>query len=115
MIGRAEMPKVDMWLELEAPFQLGGNARLADAGFARNQHDLAVTHLGVSPAAQQQVGLFFAADQWGQRRTSQCLETARNGAWSQHLPSRHWRGETLHLDSTEIPVLEEIAGEPAGA
>jgi hypothetical protein len=41
-----------MWLELEAPFQLRGNARLADAGFAGNQHDLAVAHLGARPAAQ---------------------------------------------------------------
>jgi hypothetical protein len=31
-----------MGLRVEAPFQLRSNARLADAGFARNYHDLAV-------------------------------------------------------------------------
>jgi hypothetical protein len=37
-------------LEVEAFFQLRGDARLADARFAGDQHDLTVAGLGAGPA-----------------------------------------------------------------
>ena len=64
---------------------------------------------------QQQVDLLVAADQPGQRRSAQCLEPARDDARTQHLPSRHRRGDALDLDGAEIAVLEEIADQPARA
>ena len=104
-----------MRLGVEALLQCRGDARLAEAGFARDQHDLAVARLGARPAAQQQVDLLVAADQRGQRRSAQCLEPARDGTRTQHLPGRHRRGDALDLDGAEIAVLEEIADQPARA
>ncbi len=43
------------------------------------------------------------------------LEPALHRAGTQHLPSRHRRGDALHLDGAEIAVLEEIADQPARA
>ena len=104
-----------MRLGLEALRQCRGDARLADAGFAGDQHDLAVSRLGARPAAQQQVDLLVAANQPGQRRSAQRLEPARDGARTQYLPGRHRRGDALDLDGAEIAVLEEIADQPARA
>jgi len=52
-----------MRLDVEAFFQLRGDARLADSGFAGDKHDLAVADLGPRPPSQQQVDLLVAADQ----------------------------------------------------
>ena len=104
-----------MRLGVQAILQRRGDARLADAGFARDQHDLAVARLGARPAAQQQVDLLVAPDQPGQRRSAQCLEPARDGTRPQHLPGRHRPGDTLDLDGSEIAILEEIADQPARA
>jgi hypothetical protein len=41
-----------MRLGMEALRQCRGDARLAEAGFARDQHDLAIARLGTRPAAQ---------------------------------------------------------------
>ena len=71
-----------MGFRVEAPFQLRCDTRLADPGFAGDQHDLAVANLGARPAAQQQIELLVTADQRGQRRAVQCLESARDGARS---------------------------------
>src|SRR6516164_839738 len=86
VIGRAEIAQAQMRLGPEALRQCRGDARLADSGFARNQHDLAVPGLGARPAAQQQVDLFVAADERGQRRSAQCLKPARDGAWTHDQP-----------------------------
>jgi hypothetical protein len=52
-----------MALGVEAPLQLRSDARLADAGLAGDQHDLAVSRLGTRPAPQQQVDFLLAADE----------------------------------------------------
>jgi len=95
--------------------QCRGDARFADAGFARDQHNLPVTRFGVRPAAQEQIDLLVAADQWSQSRSAQCLEPARDDTLAQYLPGRHRLGDPLHLDGAEIAVLEEIADQPARA
>src|SRR5262245_61145478 len=51
--------KADMGLGVEAPLQLCSDARLANAGLAGDQHNLAIAGLGPRPAAQQQFKLFF--------------------------------------------------------
>jgi hypothetical protein len=100
---------------VEALLQCRGDPRLAEAGLARDQHDLAVAGLGARPAAQEQVDFLVAADQPGQCRSAQCLEPARDDARTQHLPSRHRPGDALHLDGAKIADLEEIADQPARA
>jgi hypothetical protein len=115
MIGRAEIAQVEIWLAVQALRQCRDHARLADAGFARDQHDLTIARLGARPAPQQQVDFLVPADQSGQRRSAQCLEPARNCARTQHLPSRHRRGDALDLDGAEIAVFEEITDQPARA
>ena len=57
VIGRAEIAQSDMRLGLEPLLQCCDDARLAEAGFAGNQYDLAVARLGTRPAPQQQVDL----------------------------------------------------------
>ena len=104
-----------MRLGMEALRQCRGDARLADAGLARDQHDLAVPRLGAGPAAQQQVDLLVAADQRTQRRSAQGFEPTRNDARTQHLPSGHRFDDALHRDGAEIAVFEESADEPTRA
>ena len=84
-------------------------------GFAGDQHDLAVAGFGARPSAQQQFDLLVAADQWGQCRSAQRLEPARDDARTQYLPSRHRCGDALDLDGAETADLEEIADQPARA
>jgi hypothetical protein len=115
VIGRAEIAQADIWLGVEALRQRRGDARLAEAGFARDQHNLAVAGLGAGPAPQQQVDLLVAADQSSHCRSAQCLEPARDGARTQHPPGRHRRGDALDLYAAEIAVFEEIAEQAAGA
>jgi len=50
-------------LGVQALRQCRGDARLANTGFARDQHDLAVPGLDARPKAQQQVDFFVASDQ----------------------------------------------------
>src|SRR5207302_2571339 len=88
-IGRAEIALPEMRLDLKTLLQSRGQARLTDAGLAGDQHDLAVPRLGARQASQQQVDFLVAAKQPCQRRSSQCLELARDSARTQHLRSRH--------------------------
>ena len=104
-----------MGLVIKAFFHGRGDPGLAEAGFARNQHDLAISPLGACPTAQQQVDLLVASNQPGQCRPAQRLEPARDGAWAQHLPGRHRRREALQRDRAEIAVFEEIADQPPRA
>jgi len=93
-----------MGLRVEAPFQLRSNARLADAGFARNYHDLAVAR-GRAPSG---------AIEGRSPRRDRLAESAPILA-TQYLPSRHRRGDALDVDGTEVAVLEKSAEQPARA
>ena len=103
-----------MRLGVQAFLKCRGDARLADAGLARDQHDLAVARLGARPAAQQQVDLLVAADQRGQRRSAQCLEPARHDTLTQHLPTAHRLGVAVRVDCAEIAAVEQIADQTPG-
>jgi hypothetical protein len=67
IIGRAEIAQTNMRLGVEPLRHYRGDSRLANAGFAGDQHDLAVTGLGARPAPQQQLDLLVAPNQRGQR------------------------------------------------
>ena len=100
---------------MEAFLQCRDDARLSDAGFAGNQHDLPVARLGALPAPQEQVHFLVAANQGGQRRSAQCFEPARNDTRTQHLPSLNRPRNALDLDGAEIVVFEEVADQPPSA
>ena len=102
----AEIANTGVGLYGELFMQSSGEPRLADAWLARQQHDLAVAGLGARPAPQQQVYLLVAADQRGQRRSTQRLEPALDGARAQRLPSRHRLRDALEFDLAEISVFE---------
>src|SRR6516165_6487339 len=114
-IGRTEIAQMEMRLGAKALLQLHCDTRLADAGLARDQHDLAIARLGARPATQQQVDLLVAANQRGQGRAAQRLEAAGNGARTHYLPRPHRFGDTLDRDGTEIATFEEIADQQARA
>ena len=103
-----------MRLGVEAFRQCRGDARLADAGFAGDQHDLAVARLGARPAAQQQIDLLVAADQRAQRRSAQRLEPAFDETLSQHLPTTHRLGAAVGFDRAEIAAVEQVADQTPG-
>ena len=56
--------------------QRAGEARLADAGLSREQHDLALAVSGLLPAPQQQGELLLAADERREALPVQRLEPA---------------------------------------
>jgi hypothetical protein len=62
VVGRAEVAQAQTRLGMKALLQCRGHARLAEAGFTRDQHDLAVARLDARSAPQQQVDLLVAAD-----------------------------------------------------
>src|SRR5215471_18761874 len=51
-IGRTEVSQPKMRLDLKTLFQYCSDSRFAEAGFAGDQHDLALPRLGVRPTAQ---------------------------------------------------------------
>ena len=109
------MAQTEMRFGLQAFFKFRGDARLAEAGLARNEYDLAVASLGARPPAQQQVDLFVAANQRGQFRSVQCLEAARKGALHQHLPTANWLGVAVRIECAEIAAIEQVADQtPSG-
>src|SRR5580693_6497355 len=97
------------------PFDQGlGEARLANARFARDQDDAALAGLRLLPAPSQQPQLLVAVDEWRARR-AQRLETALGSALA-HYPCGFDRyGEAFDLDRAEILVVEQPAGQPPRA
>src|SRR5215471_14565489 len=105
-----------MRLAAEPLFQRRGDARLADAGLAGDQHDLASARLGARPTTQQQVDLLVAANQRGQCRSAQRLETALDTALSQHLPAADdWLGAGDGFDRAELAAVEQAADQASGS
>ena len=52
IVGRTEITQSGMRVRLQSLAQLGGQARLANTGLARNHNDLTLTALGMLPAAE---------------------------------------------------------------
>ena len=92
---RAEIAQARVWLAAEPLHDSLSDARFADAGLARDQHDAARRRaLACSQRRMQQLDLLVAADQ---RRggCAQRLEAALDRARAQHLPGWHVLGEAL--------------------
>src|SRR5918995_1402814 len=94
--------------------QAPGEARFADAGLAREEHDLAVAVLGPGPALEQDAELVLAPDQRGEMLAMQRLEAALGAALAFDPPGREGLGEALEAERTEVGQLEQPADQAAG-
>ena len=104
-----------MRLILEPPAQRPNEARLADAGLARQQHHLAVALLGSLPVLEQQADLMLATDKRRQACPVQRLEPALGGAFPDHAPRPHRNGKALQGLQAEFGELEQPANQLPGA
>src|ERR1700733_11561726 len=81
--------------------------RLANTGFARQQHHAAFALYRLLPAAQQQLDIFFTAEQRTQTATPVlCLKAAYHSAYTQHLPRPDRFRYAFKRDTTKITVFE---------
>ena len=113
MMRLAEVAQAGMGIVLDVIFQRRGQARLADAGLAGQQHHAAFAVLDLLPSPQQQLHFLVAADQRGLGCRAEGLEAARDGALAQHAPSADRVLEALELRRLDGLVFEQIAGEAA--
>ncbi len=88
-------------------------ARLADAGFARQQHHAAVIVFGLRPPAGQQIELLVAADQRHLVGLAQLLEAALHALFTEHAPGGDRTIEALERARIDRFVFEQIAGQTA--
>src|SRR6516162_5256237 len=103
-----------MRLALKALRQCRGQARLADARLAGDQHHTPFAELRLLPAPQKQVELLVAADQWCDPRT-QCFEAADDPALADHTPGTLWLGKARERLGPEILDIEQRAELSPGA
>ena len=69
--------------------------RLADAGLAGEQNDLALARLRLRPTPEQQFGFFFAPDEGGQPARVQRLEPAFLRTFAESRIGARWLGDAL--------------------
>jgi hypothetical protein len=93
--------------------QRGGEARLADAGFAAQQHRLPVARAGAAPAAEQQLQFFLAPDEGRGVARPQRLEAALDPAFTHGTPSTHRARHALQPGLAQVGPLEQRPREPA--
>jgi hypothetical protein len=113
MMWRAKIPQAEVRLAGNLFEQRRGQARLSDAGLAREQDDATLAALRLLPTSQQQLQLFVAAQQRRHAGLMQCFEAALRGAEAHDLPGLHCIGEALERQRAEVAVVEEPAGEAA--
>ena len=76
--------------------------RLANAGFAAEQHDLAVPSFALLPAAAQQPDLLIASDQEQRPGRHKLLVTAGRRQQATHTADRHRLGDPGERMGTQI-------------
>src|SRR5215472_16999138 len=114
MVRRAETAQTDVWI-IAQPLQHGlGEARFADAGLTRYQHDRAIAAFYLLPAAHQQLDLFIAAEQW-RSGYPQGLEAAIDPVRTDHSPDRHRVAEACDGYAPESEILKESTDEAVSA
>src|SRR5215831_11893676 len=114
MVRRAEAAQADVWI-IAQPLHHGlGEARFADAGFTRYQHDRAIAAFYLLPSAHQQLDLLIAAEQ-GRPGYAQGLEAAIDRARTDDSPDRHQSAKSCDKHAPESEILEESTDEAAGA
>src|SRR5262245_31935064 len=114
MVRRREIAQPRMRFAGDALCKRRGQPRLADAGLAGDQHDPALTGLGLPPAALEQVEFLVAADQ-RRRLRAQCLEAADDAAFADHLPGMRplgEAGERLRPEAFDLALTADLAACP---
>src|SRR6516164_518219 len=114
MVRRAETAQTDMWIIAQPLQRCLGEARFADAGLTRYQHDRTIAAFDLLPAAHQQLDLLIAAEQWCSGY-AQGLEAAIDRARTHHSPGRHRVAVAHDGDAPESEILEESTDKAAGA
>ena len=89
-----------------------GQARLADARFARDQHNLAVPRPGAALPRDQVGALGLASDNAGQPRWMSCLEPALAFGHAKRRPCFDGLGKALDGVLAEVAQPETIAEQP---
>jgi hypothetical protein len=112
--GRALKSHEHVWLVLKSGDQCRGDPRLADAGWAREQHHLSLTRLGRSPSIQQERYLSIPAEKGPATGRADGLEPIVHIALGNNPPSLHWNGSALKLEKTQVLELEELSEKPLG-
>ena len=115
LVRRAEILQAAVEADVALLLELGEEARLADAGLAGDEHDLAGARQGPRPAAAQEVHLLPAAHQLQHAGSAQRFESPRAGAFAGHLPHGHRREVVCQHERLHLPAVEELADQPAGA
>src|ERR1700741_5182327 len=111
---RAETAQGDVWIIAQPICRGLGEARFADAGLTRYQHDRAIATFCLLPPAHQQLDLLITAEQWCSGY-AQGLEAAIDRARAHDSPSRHWVAEAFDGHAPESEIFEETTDEAAGA
>src|SRR5262245_38497091 len=106
MVRQAEAAQSYVWVIAQPPHHSLGEARFADAGFTRNQHDRAIAAFYLLPSAHQQLNLLVAAEQ-GCPGCAQGLEAAVDRARTDDPPDRHQGAEACDEHAPESEILEE--------
>ena len=106
MIRRAKVAQVGVQLRGNVLAQGLGNPRLANAGFAREQHHLSFAALGRLPTVEQQRNLVLASNQRRQFPRMQRLEAALGRARADHTPGTYWLGEALEIMFAKVGEVE---------
>jgi len=113
VVRRAEIAQARVWLADEPFHDSLSDTRLADPGFAGDQHHATVAPFCLLPPPQEQINLLVAPDKRRGRR-AQRLEAALHHARAQHFVCLRPIGEALRLDAAEIAVLKQTAQQAAG-
>ena len=114
VVGRAVLAERRVRLVAEALAQRLDQARLADPGLTREQHDLAVAVPGPGPALEQDAELVLAPDQGRQVLPMQRLEPALGAALADHPEGGERLGKALEPGRTEIGQLEQATKQAPG-
>jgi hypothetical protein len=113
MVGRALVTQARVRLAGDALGESCREAGLADAGFARDQHDLPFAPPGEALPLQQKINFVLATNEIGQTRRADRLEAALGIGYALDRPRCHRLGNTLDLVPAEIAQTEQIAEQPA--
>src|SRR5262249_4541857 len=89
------------------------NARLADAGFARQHRNLTFAPQRAPPAFDQQCDLVLASDEGGKRLRARGVEPADDRLLAYDKPGLDRRPEALEQLRSERPQLEGSAQQPS--
>jgi hypothetical protein len=84
-------------------------ARLADAGLAREQHQLAFASFGLLPSLQHQCQFMIPADHVGHGTGCAGFEPAFSEAFPDHPVSGRLTGNSLQILAAKMDNVEHIA------